>query len=317
MGFPTNANGPGNRRLFATRTCLTTYWNPAARRDALDGWGLDEEVLFPNWGLNFGWYLQDDAESERANIAAWNRWAVEVCAEGGGRLRPVGHITLRSDVEWATREIESLAAGGIKQVFLGTGLSDGRRISDPAFEPIWQRMSELGLCPTFHIGAFAERVIPDGWQANDVIQYMTCLSLVMNGLDAQIAVADLILNGVFDRHPDLRWIITEYSVGWLPELQFRLDMGYDIHYQVTAEHNVKLELRPSEYVQRNLRLVSFPTEQPAMVMDSVGDILMYGSDYPHAEGQQEPLDDYRRAVGDMGTRSDAFYGATYAAAVGA
>ena len=316
-GLPHQRQRAGEPALIRYTDMPDTYWNPTARRDALGGWGLDEEVLFPNWGLNFGWYLQGDAESERANIAAWNRWAVEVQEEGGGRLRPVGHITLRCDVEWATGELDRLAAGGIKQVFLGTGLSDGRRLSDPAFEPIWRRMSELELCPTFHIGAFAERVIPDGWQANDVIQYMTCLSLVMNGLDAQIAVADLILNGVFDRHPDLRWVITEYSVGWLPELQFRLDVGYDIHYQVTAAHNVGLCLRPSEYVSRNLRLVSFPHEQPAMVMDRVGDILMYGSDYPHAEGQGEPLDGYRRTVGDMSDRSEAFYGGTYAAAVGA
>ena len=139
-----------------------------------------------------------------------------------------------------------------------TGLVDGRRLSHPDFDPVWAQMTDLGLRPTFHIGAFAERVIDDGWQSNDVIQYMTVQSLVMNGLEAQIAVADLILNGVFDRHPDLTWIITEYSVGWLPELQFRLDVGFDMHYTVTAKHNVDLALRPSEYVARNLRLRLVP-----------------------------------------------------------
>ena len=316
-GLPHQRQRAGEPALVRYTEMPPTYHDPAARRDALDGWGLDEEVLFPNWGLNFGWYLQGDAESERANIAAWNRWAIEVNEVGGGRLRPVGHITLRGDTEWATRQLDQLAAGGIKQVFLGTGLTDGRRMSDPSFEPIWQHMSDLGLAPTFHIGAFAERVIPDGWQANDVIQYMTCLSLVMNGLDAQIAIADLILNGVFERHPELKWIIAEYSVGWLPELQFRLDVGYDIHFQVTAAHNVGLSLRPSEYVSRNLRLVSFPHEQPGMVMDRVGDILMFGSDYPHAEGQLDPLEDYRQSVGDLGERTDAFFGGTFAATIGA
>ena len=38
---------------------------------------------------------------------------------------------------------------------------------------------------------------------------------------------------------------------------------------------------------------------------------MFGSDYPHAEGQLDPLTDYRQTVGDMGERSDAFYGGTY------
>jgi len=84
-------------------------------------------------------------------------------------------------------------------------------------------MDELGLAPTFTLARSLKRIIDDGWQANDVIQYMTTQSLVMNGLDVQIALADLILNGVFDRHPELIWIIAEYSVGWLPELQLRLE----------------------------------------------------------------------------------------------
>ena len=292
-----------------------TYRDPAARRDALDGWGIDEQVIFPNWGLNFGWYLQGDLESELANISAWNRWACELREEGRGRLRPVGHCSLRGDPDWIRRELDGLASAGITQVFLPTGLVDGRRMSHPDFDPVWAQMDALGVAPTFHIGAFAERIIDDGWQENDVIQYMTTQSLVMTGLDAQIALADLILNGVFDRFPNLIWIVTEYTVGWLPQLGFQLDIGFDIHYEVTAKHNVELALRPSEYIDRNLRCVSFPSERPRKIMDAVGDILMFGSDYPHAEGQADPLRDYQQQVGDMGQRHDAFYGDTFATAL--
>jgi hypothetical protein len=49
-------------------------------------------------------------------------------------------------------------------------------------------------------------------------------------------------------------------------------------------------------------------------MDAVGDILMFGSDYPHAEGQLDPLADYQGKVGDMGTHADDFYGGTFAEA---
>jgi predicted TIM-barrel fold metal-dependent hydrolase len=314
-GLPHQRQREGQPALRRYTDMPATYRDPAARRDALDGWGIDEQVIFPNWGLNFGWYLQGDREAEIANVCAWNRWACEVRAEGRGRLRPAGHLTLRAPLEWIKQELDLLAEGGITQVFLPAGLVDGRRMSHPDFDPIWAQMVELGLAPTFHIGAFAERIIDDGWQSNDVIQYMTTQSLVMNGLDAQITLADLILNGVFDRFPDLRWIVTEYSVGWLPELQFRLDIGFDIHYQVTAKHNVDLSLRPSEYVSRNLRLVSFPSEQPQRVMDVVGDILMFGSDYPHAEGQLNPLVDYQSQVGEMGPRHEGFYGGTLLSAL--
>ena len=147
---------------------------------------------------------------------------------------------------------------------------------------------------------------------------LICIAQLMVVLDATIAnIAlpyigrDLDMSGT-----NLTWIVTEYSVGWLPELAFRLDIGYGIHYQVTGLHNVALERQPSEYIGTNLRCVSFPTEQPQKIMDATGEILMFGSDFPHAEGQLDPLNDYREQVGDMGDRSDAFYGETFAAAVG-
>jgi hypothetical protein len=50
-------------------------------------------------------------------------------------------------------------------------------------------------------------------------------------------------------------------------------------------------------------------------MDVVGDILMFGSDFPHAEGQADPLNDYQAAVGDMGVRHENFYGGTWLTAL--
>ena len=113
------------------------------------------------------------------------------------------------------------------------------------------------------------------------------------------------------------WLVAEYSVGWLPEMAFRLDIGFDTHFAVTGMHNSDLQLRPSEYIARNFRCVSFPTENPQRVMDAVGDILMFGSDYPHAEGQLNPLVDYQSRVGDMGSRAQSFYGGTFADATAA
>ena len=283
-----------------------TYRDPAARRDALDGWGIDEQVIFPNWGLNFGWYLQGDVESEIANIVGMEPMGLRGPG-GGSRSLAAGRALLVAGRSrpGSDEKLAELAAAGITQVFLPAGLVDGRRMSHPDFDPVWAQMNALGLAPTFHIGAFAERIIADGWQDNDVIQYMTTQSLVMTGLDVQIALADLILNGVFDRFPDLVWIVTEYTVGWLPQLGFQLDLGFDIHYEVTAEHNVRLPSDPrSTSIGTSVACRSRASSR-GKIMDAVGDILMFGSDYPHAEGQADPLRDYQQQVGDMGQRHDA------------
>ena len=61
--------------------------------------GIDEAVLFPNFGLLWERRLSESLTALTANMAAWNRWCATVVAEGAGRLHPVAHLTLR-DPEW-------------------------------------------------------------------------------------------------------------------------------------------------------------------------------------------------------------------------
>src|SRR5438270_11515188 len=58
------------------------FWDPAVRRDDLDRFGLDESVVFPNFGLLWERHLAGDLEATKINMAAWNRWAVEIAQEG-------------------------------------------------------------------------------------------------------------------------------------------------------------------------------------------------------------------------------------------
>src|SRR5262245_45343028 len=86
------------------------YWQPSARLAELDRLGLDEAFLFPNYGLVWEHNLVDDLDATKSNMSAWNRWAVEVAAEGKERLHPVAHLTLR-DLDWLDDQLRALAAG--------------------------------------------------------------------------------------------------------------------------------------------------------------------------------------------------------------
>ena len=66
------------------------YWDPAARATQLTSMGIDEAVLFPNFGLLWERRLSESLTALTANMAAWNRWCATVVADGGGRLHPVG-----------------------------------------------------------------------------------------------------------------------------------------------------------------------------------------------------------------------------------
>ena len=289
-----------------------TYRDPAARRDALDGWGLDQQVIFPNWGLNFGLYLQGDAESERANIGAWNRWAADIADVGEGRLLsgrspdPAGRTRL--DQRTTRRAWRPQESG---RCSCRSDSVDGKRLSHPEFEHVWAQMVDLALVPTFHIGAFAERTIADGYQDGDIIQYMTLQSLVMNGLEAQIALV----------RPGHQRCVRPPSEA---ELGRRGILGrLDSRVPVQARHGLRRPLQGGRRAQRrpwrtSRRPISTSTSgscrsrtsDPGKVMDRSTDNIMFGSDYPHAEGLLNPLEDYREKAGDLGEREPAFYGGT-------
>ena len=51
-----------------------------------------------------------------------------------------------------------------------------------------------------------------------------------------------------------------------------------------------LPMKPSEYVQRQLRFTPFPTEDVGWMIDQCGpDLFLFSSDYPHPEGGRNPI----------------------------
>jgi predicted TIM-barrel fold metal-dependent hydrolase len=283
------------------------YWNPAARRDHLDEWGVDASVLFPNWALTWEYLLRHEPEALQVNMAAWNRWAVTVQAEGRGRLFPVGHVNLE-DVEWALGEIRQLAAGGVRLVKLPQGLAGGRRLSHPDFNRFWSAMEEHDLACVFHIGATYNRMMDDGWTDNDPSEAAPLLSFPTMAADMQLVLADLILNGVLHHHPRLRVGVMELMVDWLPMFLARLDRAPRAHDSFGGRPLYDCPDKPSDYFRRQVRVGTFAGEDPAGHLDQVGPVLMFGGDFPHSEGEPS-LAAYRAKAGpiDPGYSAD-FYG---------
>ena len=73
------------------------YWDASARADKLAEMGVDEAVVFPNFGLLWERTLDANLASLAANMTAWNRWCGSVVTDGRGRVHPVAHLTLRDE----------------------------------------------------------------------------------------------------------------------------------------------------------------------------------------------------------------------------
>ena len=53
------------------------HHDPVARVELMDGQGIDEALVFPNFGLFWVRTLEPQPDVQLANMEAWNRWARE------------------------------------------------------------------------------------------------------------------------------------------------------------------------------------------------------------------------------------------------
>jgi predicted TIM-barrel fold metal-dependent hydrolase len=271
------------------------YWRPAARVARLAELGVDEAILFPNYGLLWERTLDDSLPALQANLTAWNRWCVAVAAEGRGRLHPVAHLTLR-DLDWLERELRALASGGVRLAMIAPALVDGKPLSHPAVERAWAAFVAHGVTPVFHV-ADQRRPFADAWYTDRDQTLVPTLESVFLWTAGALACTDLIVNGVLERHPDLRIGIVELSAMWVPFYLMMLDGGVLFTSRLNGRMPAALSLRPSDYFRRQIRVSAFAYEEPIRLQKQLGgDVLMCGSDYPHSEGTATPAADYGNQV---------------------
>ena len=61
----------------------------------------------------------------------------------------------------------------------------------------------------------------------------------------------------------------------------------------------RLSAKPSEIVQRQLRVTPYPHEDTAWIIANSGnDVCLFSSDYPHVEGGRNPLKRFNESLGD-------------------
>ncbi len=267
------------------------YWDPAARAVRVTEMGFEEAVVFPNYGLAFERTLSRDLPALLANMGAWNRWCETVVAESGRRLHPVAHLSLR-DAGWLDAQLARLSAAGVRLAMIAPAPVNGRRLSHPDLERAWSAFEHHGISPVFHV-ADQPKVFDEAWYDGRGELGVFAVDAALLYVPAALACTDLILHGVFERHPQLRLGIVELSAVWVPLFLMMLDGGSEFTARLQGERS-PLPLRPSDYFRRQVRVSSFAYELPANLQRQLGgaDLLMACSDYPHSEGTAKPLDDY-------------------------
>ncbi|RLT40232.1 MAG: amidohydrolase, partial [Chloroflexi bacterium] len=109
----------------------------------------------------------------------------------------------------------------------------------------------------------------------------------------QSQATSLVMEGAFDRFPDLRVVFIESGFTWLPSLMWRMDKEWK-----GLRHNTPWVKRaPSHYWKEHLRLTIQPVDGPPnashlrQIVEQIGsdEMLLYGSDYPHLHESENAL----------------------------
>jgi predicted TIM-barrel fold metal-dependent hydrolase len=244
----------------------------AARLRDMDTEGVDVHFIVSNGGVGHA-----DPAVEMEFIAAQHRYLNEFCGRDPRRLKSCLTVTPLS-VEGSVAEIRRWGKEPWV-VAVHPSLPLDYPLDHPDLHPIWAAAQEHNLCVIHHSLAWGYPGYRDLW-TNPFIG--RCAS---HPWAAMRAIAAFIGGGLMDRYPELRYGVLESGFGWLPFWTNRMDdQAVYVGYIAELKHKI------SDYVTGGRFFTSIEQHEGAnmakLVNESLGDhILMFGSDYPHAESR--------------------------------
>ncbi len=293
MGTPGTDVSTGATEPFPLERAIAGAFDPIARLADMDSEGIDVAVLYPTIGLGF-WGITD-ADAAVPIARAYNDWLAEYCAADPNRYRGAAMVPFQSPTDAVHELRRAREELGFVAAFVRPNPCLGRSIVDDVYEPFWDAAEELDMAVGIHEG-FQPAVPPLGWDRRP--SNFLVMHAVSHSFEQMFACAQLIAEGVFDRHPHLRVVFLEAGGGWVPYWLARLDHQVDSY----AGYAPRMHLRPSEYFARQC-WVSFEIDEAtlAALVPFVGaDRIVWGSDYPHADSTfPGALDELRATIAPL------------------
>jgi predicted TIM-barrel fold metal-dependent hydrolase len=283
------------------------------RPRALDQLGFASQLVFTTWCLNnFGLEKAEEAALGYATAAAHNRMMADFCGVDR-RLLGTAYIPF-FDVERSivlAREAIGLGA----KALLVPSRPQGRSASHVGYDPIWAMAQEAGLPILFHVGderkidnAYFDNGLPRVKDFHGGEENFTSVSYMAIPHSVELTLAAMIIDGVLDRFPQLKIGVIELGASWLPGWMRNLD-GAASAFAKNEERLQKLSMKPSEFVQRQVRVTPYPHEDVGWLIANAGEeVFLFSSDYPHVEGGRNPLKRFNDSLAGASARAvDRFY----------
>jgi predicted TIM-barrel fold metal-dependent hydrolase len=246
--------------------------------------------------------------------AGTNDEAIEFQRRTDGRGRAAVRVDM-SDPAACMVELDRVIKLGARHLNLPCAEPPGG--VSPAHEqwdPFWGRCAEAEVAVTLHLACSGmlsgpKPMFPDrAWGDASALrnkpaeraggeEAISPWFMMIAHMGAETYLQAMVMGGVFERFPKLRFGIIELGAKWIGPCVERMDLWTDFMAKVGKSYPMK----PSEYVQRNVRVTPFWHENLALMIQRFGleDVYVFSTDYPHLEGSRDPIGKFRKHLAKL------------------
>lgn len=217
--------GKGAFAAYHPETAMGAVFN-RVRITHMDREGIDVQVIYGSLTLTLASLIDGDLATGLCR--AYNNYIYDDCEPYRARLVPVGVLPLQNvsaALDEMRRCVEQL---GMPAVTIAPNLPmphpdapDAfprvrvpRHLSDPSFFPIYEEAERLGIAIGIHGTPGAYLCAGSA----DQVDTFTLAHLFGHRSQQQMAMAKLVMDGVLERFPTLRFGFLEAGCGWLPDM---------------------------------------------------------------------------------------------------
>ena len=255
------------------------FFEPKARLRDMEIDGIYAQVLYPSVTLTGAKTYSEEPELQRFCVRAYNEWLSEFCADSGGRLVPQAIIPT-TGVDDAVSELRWAMDHGHKGALISR-MPTGEFAYSKDDDPFFGLANESGMPIAIHIGSFLPPNPSEVRRGFQDLGFLGAAGAIKSGAHTLPVASDLLFTGFYEKFTQLKIILVEANIGWIPTLLEQTDDMF-LRYRFFTEATEKMSGMPSDIFHRHF--------WATFLIDSVGielrhrmnlDHLMWSTDYPH------------------------------------
>ena len=244
---------------------------PETRLEDMDRDGVYAQVVYSPMTTQL---RVEDPELRAACLRAYNDWSAEFNRAAPDRLLLLAHLPSH-EPKAAAEELQRVAALGHRGAIVGQDEAD-EPIFEDSWRVFWDAADEIALPIHAHLGPRPRSLAFQlgSWRMP------ACVAVIPIQLDE--ALAGMIFSGMLEQRPNVKFVLGEGGLGWIPYVLERLDHEHHKYYDKTADH--RLSMLPSEIFRRQVYATYEDEDLGVRLIPEIGvDNVMWASDYPHGD----------------------------------